>query len=178
MSRAATSDASGRASRTAESRTVVDDRRNLDPVRGMSFASELFAEQLPNLPDNDEYHYYWASTTHTSMPPQRFIRAGYEVVTTAMLPAMKHLAVDSPEFGSGAITQNEMIALRVRRDAWQATMKDLHHDQPAEKVRGIVAPVRQMIDQYGIRKESDIGSGTQELLAEAANQPPAPVFDD
>lgn len=100
--------------------------------RRISFRDEFMEFALPTPPKNDQWHYFWWSTTSQHDPLQRRIRLGYEVVTPEMLPGFGDFRVKNGQH-EGAIGVNEMILLRVPREHYLAYMNEVHHTAPLEE---------------------------------------------
>lgn len=137
-----------RMSRGHDDRARTHDREQSDPVRLQRLLDTFSQAHLNTLPPIPGYHVMWATTTNPRDTVQMRLQAGYELVTEADLPDgyAEGLSIKGGEF-AGAIGTNEMIALKLPSDLYEAAMKHFHHDLPAAedgKLRAIIDMMREL----------------------------------
>lgn len=137
-----------------EDRDVTENRLHTDSIRHEeAFAGLMSNSVLPNLPDDPNWHYMWATTTNSRAPVQRYLQSGYQVVRAEDVPGFEYLSQKTGEY-AGAIGVNEMIALRCPKDRYRAIMKHFHHDLPkAEQERrdSMLDAVKEQAAERGLR---------------------------
>lgn len=137
-----------RQSRGLDDRAHTQNREHTDPMRLQRLLDTFSQAHLNTLPPIPGYHVMWATTTNPRDTIQMRLQAGYELVTKEDLPPgyADNLSIKGGDF-SGAIGTNEMIALKLPSDLYEAAMKHFHHDLPAsedEKLRAVYDVIREM----------------------------------
>jgi len=96
---------------------------------------------LPNLPDSQQWHRCWVSTTHPIDTPQRRKRFGYRFVKIDDVKeqgwATDEVAVKDGQF-MGAVQWRELIAMEIPMETYIDYMTIYHFDIPQEQAMGIV----------------------------------------
>lgn len=153
-----------RTARAMTDRGVTEDRQRTDAVRGMSLMESYSNDILPDLPPIPGYHICWVSTIDPRDNPQRRQRAGYAFVGLEDLPE-----TDRPFFSSlksasipGAdVSVNELVAMKVPSEAYEAYMQKVHGDKPDEeddKMRALAETLAENAERAS-GKKAEVGTG-------------------
>tara|TARA_R110000868_G_scaffold46036_2_gene152340 strand:+ start:1059 stop:1601 length:543 start_codon:yes stop_codon:yes gene_type:complete len=121
--------ASGREDRAMDQRAITERRELSDDERVEMFNRGLFQSTLPNLPDIPGYHLFWATTTNPRDSIQSRLQLGYELVTLDDVPGYGYLRQKDGDF-AGAISVNELIAMKIRQELYERYMLANHHYSP------------------------------------------------
>lgn len=130
--------ADSRRNRAAESREITQNRELTDDERVDEFRRSFFQSSLPDLPRIPGYHTFWATTQNARDPVHRRLRLGYEIIQATDIPGWEHLGMKGGDF-PGAISVNEMIAMKIPLHLYEAYMRENHHDAPQQQEEAIYA---------------------------------------
>lgn len=144
--RAAVAAGDGRETRAEQARDERPPERAEDTLAMLTSSS--LNEILPDLPPIPGFHTIWLSTTNQYDPIHRRLRLGYQPVKIEDLPKAERdrfsqMRIQTGE-RAGMIACNEMVAFKLPMKLYNAYMKHLHHDEPAEEEGRIREIVEQM----------------------------------
>jgi len=143
----------GRPPRAMQDRAVTEDRNLSDSVRKEEFGARFRQGVLPPLPDIPGYHVMWASTTNSRDTIMGRLQEGYEIIKAEDVPGFESMSVKTGEY-AGAVAVNEMIALKLPEDRYQAMMRYYHHQLPREEDErrdAILDVVRDNAAKHGLK---------------------------
>jgi hypothetical protein len=139
-----------RDSRAVSDRRVTEDREKTDPVRLKKLLDSFSQAHLNDLPAIPGYHVMWATTTNKADTIQGRLNAGYELVTAEDLPPGYQDMIQKTGDWPGAVGVNEMIALKLPQELYEAAMLHLHTTLPGQeddKLRAMYDVLRDMAAQ-------------------------------
>lgn len=165
----------GRASRAMEDRAVTERRDLSDDDRIRMFNEQHFQNALSDLPKIPGYHVFWASLTNERDTIQQRMRWGYELIKAEEIPGWD--LANSVKSGTleGAVSINEMVAMKIKDELYRKFMMINHHEKPQAE-QGLLADQAENMREDARRRGSDLmlGDGTAALR----QAPRAPVFVD
>ena len=126
-----------------EARGGDRDQPSDDDVRVQMFRDTLARTSLPMLPPIPGYHVCWLTTSNPRDNIAQRTAIGYEPITEADMPNMKHLRVKDGEM-AGYISINEMVAFKIRVELYQRYMMINHHDAPLEEEEKLESQIEQL----------------------------------
>lgn len=137
-----------REAREMTDRPITENRELSDDERIEMFRMASFQHVLPDIPKIPGYHVCWISTTSQNDTLHRRIRLGYEFITRADMPGWD-FDMNSLKTGehAGKIGINEMVAMKLKDNLYQAYMKEAHHDAPAREDEKLIQNVEGMKTQ-------------------------------
>jgi hypothetical protein len=141
-----------RQSRASEDRAATDDRKKDDGERLNRFLDALQESHLPKLPEIPGYHLFWGTTTSQTDTIQNRLRAGYELVTKEDVKGFEAPTLSSGTF-EGYVGVNEMVALKLPQEVFQAAMNKFHHRDPLAhegRLNAVLDVIRENARQRGI----------------------------
>ena len=104
--------------------------------RRKMWSEEWTQSALPKLPEIDDWHLCWLSTTNSYDSIDKRMRLGYVPVKADELPGYEDYRVKSGEH-VGYISCNEMLLFKLPMDIYQEVMTHMHHDKPREEAEKI-----------------------------------------
>jgi hypothetical protein len=161
------------AEREGNDREFTEDREMTDDERLEFFRDSLIQSVLPDLPPMSGYHVFWATTTNPRDSIAWRIRIGYRPIRAEDSPGWEGVTVSSGEY-AGAISVNEMMAMRIPLSLYNRYMQEVHHRMPLseqDKIRAMVERVSNDGARRGLKVE--VGDGMTELARRVV---PAPMF--
>jgi len=133
-----------RASRSAEDRSITENRENTDTVRGAERYAMLrdVNTLLPIPPEMPGFHLVWLTTTNSKDSLETRFRLGYSLVKPEELPGFCKNSQKDGELTTDRITVNEMVLAKIPMDIWKEDMIYLHHTVPNESAKNLKDSVR------------------------------------
>ena len=130
--------AGGRHDRASEDagRRAPEEKFISTQERRKMWSEEWTQSALPKLPEIDDWHLCWLSTTNSYDSIGKRMRLGYVPVKADELPGYEDYRVKSGEH-VGYISCNEMLLFKLPMDIYQEVMTHMHHDKPREEAEKI-----------------------------------------
>jgi hypothetical protein len=123
---------------------------------------------LPAPPANPNWHWFWASTTHSADTVHRRQKLGYVMVKRSELPDFKVEKMQAGEYAD-YITVNEMVLMKIPMDVYQDILTVFHHDTPLEEERSIREQVESRKHELNSKAGREVirneGEGIEQLGA-------------
>jgi hypothetical protein len=141
-----------------------------DPERRARLRARLEQTHLPNLPHREGWHRCWVSTSHSTDTVSTRLNFGYTLLSKKKLQEEgawnphTHSSKDADSVDD-TVRWREMIGMELPEDLYQELMRELHHDLPRDRARGIYDPLADMeerIRDSGGRME--LGDGFKEMM--------------
>lgn len=128
-----------RADRSSSDRPTTENRELTDSVRKQERYAMLrdVNTLLPQPPELPGYHLCWLTTTNNKDTLENRSRLGYTLVNPSEMPDFKIASQKDGQLTNDRIQVNEMVLAKIPYDLWLEDMTYLHHDLPAQEIRGL-----------------------------------------
>jgi len=134
--------ARGASSRTYSNEDWARARVPTDPERRRILNQRYSDALLPSLPQTEQWHRCWISTTNPADTPDQRRSVGYRFCSAEQLASegwkVDEFAVkDARNIYTGCVMRREMIAMEIPMKEFHEHMREYHHDQPQDQARQI-----------------------------------------